>query len=190
MISGRVNRSRSRKISALISYFSVAASTTKSHSASLPRSVTDLNPCRAPTSFSAAVILFFATSRSRFFAMVPSARSRNRLLHVAQNHVESAAREHSARSRCPSFPRLRLPLSECSCVRLTQNARVYHREPVSSVFSVVSFAVSHSNQPRNTHLRNKLRPVEFPANHMRLLAYRAALPARHHAAPGSHPILG
>ena len=40
IISGRVSRSRSRKISVLISNFSVAASITKSQSASLPRSVT------------------------------------------------------------------------------------------------------------------------------------------------------
>ena len=40
MTSGRASRSRSRKISALISNFSVAASTMKSQSASLARSVT------------------------------------------------------------------------------------------------------------------------------------------------------
>ncbi len=74
--SGRASRSRSRKISVLISNFSVAASTIKSQSASLARSVTGSIFCNADA-LSSLVILFFATSRSRFFVMAASPRSRN-----------------------------------------------------------------------------------------------------------------
>ena len=69
MTSGRQMRSRSRNSSALISNFSVAASTIKSHSPSLARSTVVTILSRAAL-LSAAVILFFATSRSRFFSMV------------------------------------------------------------------------------------------------------------------------
>src|SRR5260370_37819266 len=75
--SGRASRSRSRKISALISNFSVAASTMKSQSASLARSVTASIFFNADA-LSSAEILFFATSRSRFFEMVAIPRSKNR----------------------------------------------------------------------------------------------------------------
>ena len=77
MTSGRASRSRSRKISALISNFSVAASTMKSQSPSLPRSVT-ASIFFSADAFSSAVILPFATSRSRFLVMVARPRSRNR----------------------------------------------------------------------------------------------------------------
>ena len=67
--SGRQMRSRSRKSSDLISNFSVAASIRKSHSANFERSNvgTILSSAAA---LSAAVILFFATSRSRLLSMV------------------------------------------------------------------------------------------------------------------------
>ena len=77
IVSGRVSRSRSRKISALISNFSVAASITKSQPASFARSTT-VSILRNVEDLSSAAILFFATSRSRFVPIVSSARSRNR----------------------------------------------------------------------------------------------------------------
>ena len=74
---GFIKRSRSRKISALISNFSVAASIARSQSASCARSTTAvMRP--SVESLSSTVILFLATSRSRFFVIVASPRSRNR----------------------------------------------------------------------------------------------------------------
>ena len=70
-------RSRSRKISDLISNFSVAASTTRSQSASLARSSTEVMRPRV-AALSATVILFFATSRSRFLPIVSRPRSTKR----------------------------------------------------------------------------------------------------------------
>ena len=128
IISGRVTRSRSRKISVLISNFSVAASITKSQSANCPRSVTGRMRASAEA-LSSAVILFFATSRSRFLPIVSSARSRKRCS-TSHNTTLYPPRANTCAIPFPIVPAPTIPTRRISITCPLENVRVYHPEQV------------------------------------------------------------
>src|SRR5208282_4313130 len=110
---GFIRRSSSRKISALISNFSVAASIARSQSASFARSMTALMRPSVET-LSAAVILLLATSRSRFFAIVASPRSRNR----SSTSHSTTLNPHRANTWAIPLPIVPAPITPTNCIAI------------------------------------------------------------------------